>query len=239
MEDSVRRMIERRVEAVAILTFGRGHSLVEDFRQRNIPVVIVDQSSQTSGVSAIHVDYQHGIRQAVQHLAALRHVGIAFITGPEHLRSSADRTNAFQACMSEIDLEVRGKFMIEGDHTAEGGMKAMAQLAALPSPPTSVLCSNDMTAIGVLRCAFELGLSVPEQLSVIGFDDIRLAQFTIPPLTTVQMSRAGLATLAFNNLFQITNGKSAPPNRSSSLTTNLVLRSSTTLSPEGFAVLPQ
>jgi len=133
--------------------------------------------------------------------------------------------------MSEIGLEVHGTFIIEGDHTAEGGMKAMAQLAALPSPPTALLCSNDMTAIGALRRAFELGLSVPKRLSVIGFDDIRLAQFTIPPLTTVQMSRADLAALAFNQLFQIANGESAPPNKNSLLTTNLVLRSSTALSP--------
>jgi len=231
MESLVRRMIERRVEGVAILTFGLGHCVVEDFRCRKIPVVIVDQSPQSSGVSTIRVDYQHGIRQAVQHLAALRHVRIAFITGPEHLRSAADRTSAFQTCMSEIGLEVHGTFIIEGDHTAEGGMKAMAQLAALPSPPTALLCSNDMTAIGALRRAFELGLSVPKRLSVIGFDDIRLAQFTIPPLTTVQMSRADLAALAFNQLFQIANGESAPPNKNSLLTTNLVLRSSTALSP--------
>jgi LacI family transcriptional regulator, galactose operon repressor len=230
MERAVRRMIERRVEGVAILTFGLGHSLVEDFRHRNIPVVIVDHNPQMSGVSTIRVDYQHGIRQAVQHLAALRHVRIAFITGPERLRSAADRRNAFETSMGEIGLEVGCKFIIEGDHTAEGGIKAMAQLAALPSPPTAVLCSNDMTAIGVLQRAFELGLSVPKQLSVIGFDDIRLAQFTIPPLTTVQMSRADLAALAFNQLFQIANGESTPPNKSSPLTTNLVLRNSTTLS---------
>jgi DNA-binding LacI/PurR family transcriptional regulator len=230
MERSVRRMIERRVEGVAILTFGLGHCLVEEFRCRKIPVVIVDQSPQVLGVSTIRVDYQHGIRQAVQHLAALRHVHIAFITGPEHWRAAADRTNAFETCMSEIGLEVRGKFIIQGDHTAEGGMKAMAQLAALPSSPTAVLCSNDMTAIGVLRRAFELGLSVPKQLSVIGFDDIRFAQFTIPPLTTVQMSRADLAALAFNQLFQIANGESVPP-KSRPLTTSLVLRNSTTLSP--------
>jgi LacI family transcriptional regulator len=231
MERSARRMIERRVEGVAILTFGIGHSLAEDFRRRNIPVVIVDHNSQMSGVSTIRVDYQHGIRQAVQHLAALRHVRIAFITGPERLRSAADRRNAFENCMREIGLEVDRKFIIEGDHTAEGGMKAMTQLAAMPSPPTAVLCSNDMTAIGVLRRACELGLSVPKQLSVVGFDDIRLAQFTIPPLTTVQMSRADLAELAFHTLFQITNGESLLSDKENQLTTNLVLRSSTTLSP--------
>ena len=110
MELSVRRMIERRVEGVAVLTFGMEDSLLEHLRFRSVPLVFVDVGPRVPRVSNIRINYQHGIRQAVQHLAALRHE-------------------------------------IEGNHTMEGGMTALARLATLQSRPTAVMCSNDVTAV--------------------------------------------------------------------------------------------
>ena len=87
--------------------------------------------------------------------------------------------------------------MVEGDHTIEGGMKAFAELLNKNLRPTAVLCSNDMTAIGVMRKSYEDGIRIPQDFSLIGFDDIRLAQFVLPPLTTVQMSQAELVEWPF------------------------------------------
>jgi len=101
MELAVRRMIERRVDGVAILTFGMEGPLIEDFRLRKLPLVLVDVGSQIPGVSNIKIDYQHGIRQAVQHLAAMRHVRIAFVRGPAHLKSALARKGAFERAMNE------------------------------------------------------------------------------------------------------------------------------------------
>jgi LacI family transcriptional regulator len=99
--------------------------------------------------------------------------------------------------------------------------------------PTAILCSNDMTAIGVIREAYDLDLSIPSELSVIGFDDIRLAQFTTPPLTTVQMSQRELAKLAFQALISEV-GADAPSHRVEyKLVTSLILRDSTALAPTG------
>jgi DNA-binding LacI/PurR family transcriptional regulator len=86
-------------------------------------------------------------------------------------------------------------------------MQAMRKLLHLPGRPTAVVCSNDMTAIGVLREAYNCGIAVPADLSVVGFDDTHLAQFTIPPLTTVQMSQVELAEIAFNALVRSAEGK--------------------------------
>src|SRR6202040_2997983 len=146
MELAVRRMIERRVEGVAILTFGMEESLIEDLRFRKVPLVFVDVGPHVPGVSNIRVNYQHGIRQAVQHLAALRHSRIAFVTGPLHLKSALARKAAFAGAMQEIGLGVPVELVVVGDHTIEGGMRALVQLTHLPDPPTAVLCSNDMTA---------------------------------------------------------------------------------------------
>lgn len=230
MELAVRRMIERRVDGVAILTFGMEELLTENLRFRGVPLVFVDVGPDVPGVSNIRINYLGGIRQAVQHLAALRHSRIAFVAGPGQLPSAIARRAAFEDSMQEIGLRFPAEYMVEGDHTMEGGMRALSLLLSLRTTPTAVLCSNDMTAIGVMRKACDSGIRIPSELSVVGFDDIRLAEFTAPPLTTVQMSQAELARLAFaalmNDLELDTRSRR---NANYSLATSLVLRSSTAL----------
>ena len=230
MKSAVRRMIERRVEGVAILPFGMEEPLLEGLTVRNVPLVFVDVGPARPRISNIRIDYLHGIRQAVQHLAALRHEKIAFITGPLRLKSAEARRKAFLQSMQEIGLEPELDLVVEGNHTMEGGMEVFSSLLKLPVRPTAVMCSNDMTAIGVMRRSHEAGISIPKDLSVIGFDDIRLAQFVIPALTTVQMSQAELARLAFNALMADVEREAPVPNGSEyALKTNLVLRESTAL----------
>ncbi len=229
MELAVRRMIEGRVDGVAILTFGMEDELLEHLRFRNLPLVFVDVGPKAPRVSNIRVDYAHGIRQAVQHLAAMRHEHIGFVTGPLKLRSAVARKDAFEESMREIGLEVKPEFIVEGDHRLEGGKFAFQKLCKLREQPTALMCSNDMTAIGVMRQAFEFGIAVPQELSVVGFDDTRLADFMIPPLTTIQMSQTELATLAFNALLKEVKREGPAPNGTEyKLNTQLILRNSTT-----------
>ncbi len=227
---AVRRMIERRVEGVAIVTFGLEEPLLDDLKLRKVPLAFIDVGPPLPLVSNIRIDYLNGIRQAVQHLAALRHTRIAFISGPLSLKSAMARRRAFIDAIREIGLSPNPRYMIEGDHTLEGGMAALREIARLRQRPTAVLCSNDMTAIGVLRQSYEEGIGIPRDLSVIGFDDIRLAQFVIPPLTTVKMSQTEIAQLAFNALLADVERKTPSPNGSEYvLRTSLVLRDSTAL----------
>jgi LacI family transcriptional regulator, galactose operon repressor len=232
MEISVRRMIEHRVEGVAVLTFGMEDSLLEGLRFRKVPLVFVDVGPSLPGICNIRINYQQGIRQAVQHVAALRHTRVAFITGPLHLKSALARKAAFVSSMGEIGMEIGAGMIVEGDHTMEGGMKALNKLASLPHRPSAILCSNDMTAIGVMRQAFECGISIPRELSVVGFDDIRLAQFMTPPLSSVQMSQTDLARLAFKALMnELEAPETAHEQHEYILDTHLILRKSTALSP--------
>jgi DNA-binding LacI/PurR family transcriptional regulator len=230
METAVRRMIERRVEGVAIMTFGMEEVLLEDLKLRKAPLVFVDVGPPRARVSNIRIDYLHGIRQAVQHLAALRHHRIAFISGPLHLKSAEARKHAFLSSMEEIGMEADPELIVEGTHTIEGGIAAFSKLLTAPTRPTAVLCSNDMTAMGVMRKAYEEGIGIPSDLSVIGFDDIRLAQFVLPALTTVQMSQADLARLAFNALLtELQRETPVSTGTEYILKTHLVLRESTRL----------
>jgi LacI family transcriptional regulator len=231
-EIAARRMIERRVDGVAILTFGPDHSLFEIFRNRKVPVFSIDADLPGQLLKTVRVDYLHGTRQAVQHLAALGHVHIAFVSGPPRLNTAAMRRIAFQDCMQEIGLVTPPELLVQGDHTMEAGMKAISALAALPNRPSAVVCSNDLTAIGVMRQAFELALGVPGELSVVGFDDIPLAQFMIPPLTTVQMSQTEIAESAFTALLDCVECEHAGSlHEPGIIRTNLVLRRSTALAP--------
>ena len=232
MQTAVRRMIERRVEGVAVMTFGMEEVMLEGLNLRNVPLVSVDSGPDRPRVSNIRVDYLHGIRQAVQHLAALRHQRIAFISGPLRLKSAAARRQAFITSLREIGLEADPGLIVEGTHTIEGGIATLAQLFTRPKRPTAVLCSNDMTALGVMRKSYEDGIRIPQDLSVIGFDDIHLAQFVLPALTTVQMSQSELARLAFNALLAEVERETPSLTRTEYvLTTHLVLRESTALRP--------
>jgi LacI family transcriptional regulator len=233
LETTARQMIERRVGGVAILTFGDELPLIDALTARNVPVFVVDADSSGPLLKTVQIDYEHGIRQAVQHLAALGHERIAFIGGPRDLKTANIRRSAVEKCMKEIGLELLPELFVDGDHTIEAGMKALSALAAMPDRPSAVLCSNDMTAIGVMRAAFDLRLNIPQDLSVVGFDDIRLAQFMAPPLTTVQMSQTEIAQLSFSALLD-----SLEPSRHGngrqmySMKTNLILRQSTALAPD-------
>jgi DNA-binding LacI/PurR family transcriptional regulator len=228
MESCARRMLERKVDGVAVMTFGIEDFLFERFAVDNIPVVFIDAAPERPLSGFITVDYRAGIYEAVQHLAVLGHRKIGFIAGPLRLRSAAARKAAFIECMRSIGLKTNADWLVEGDHTLDGGRDAMQKVLALPDRPTAVLCSNDMTAIGVQHALFEAEMKVPDDLSIIGFDDIHLAEYTIPPLTTVRMSCKDLALRAVNLLMEQlhpSSGKTIAPHPR--IDTKLVVRQTT------------
>ena len=200
MASCVRRMIERKVDGVAVMTFGIEEPLLDHLADQKIPLVYVDSRPQQPTAMTLNVDYQHGIWQGVQHLAVLGHRKIAFLSGPLNLHTAQLRCQAFKNSLKQIGIKTNPAWLIEGDHALEGGLRGMEQLLQLNDRPTAIMCSNDMTAIGVMHAAFDAGLHVPEDISVIGFDDIHIAQFTYPPLTTIRMSCRELAQGAISIL---------------------------------------
>jgi LacI family transcriptional regulator len=182
------------------------------------------------GISLLRVDYHHGIRQGVQHLAVLGHREIAFISGPRRLHSAQSRQKAFTGSLEECGIRLNPAWIVEGDHTMEGGIDAMGRLLQ-GRVPTAVMCSNDMTAIGALRVLAKAGLRVPDDMSVIGFDDIHLAEFVYPPLTTVRMSRHDLARAAFSALRSHVEPMHARAKKTWPIPTKLTVRQSTGYPP--------
>ena len=236
----VRRMLERKVEGVAVLTFGEEEPVLDQLAHHEIPMVLAEFRLGVGKVSTILLDYKTGIHAAVNHLVQLGHRRIAFLAGPHKLHSAITRENDYRTAMEAAGLPIEKNWVIECDHTAKGGVAGFGQLQALAAKPTAILCSNDMTAIGVLRAAYMEGLRVPQDLSVVGLDDIDFAEFTLPPLTTIRLSRSELAHAAFDALRQQAEEPNNPEmQREFLVSTSLVVRElpPTTLNQPGVSLI--
>jgi DNA-binding LacI/PurR family transcriptional regulator len=237
-EALIRRMLQRSVDGVAIMTFGIEEKLIQKLVERAFPLVFVDAGPELPNIRVLKVNYCEGIREAVQHLTALGHRQIAFVSGPLQMRSAVARRDAFLSATSELGITVPPEHLVEGTHTMEGGIKAAEQLLSIARLPTAIMCSNDMTAIGVLHGLHRQAHPVPLDISVVGFDDIHLAQFMLPPLTTIQMSCKQLATAAVQALRAgIEPNHPQAQQREWTISTHLVVRQSTS-NPRGSLAAP-
>jgi LacI family transcriptional regulator len=226
MAGCVRRMVERKVDGVAIMTSEADPDLVMELNRKNIPTVLLDTGRPGPLTANVTIEYGHGIHQALQHLLGLNHRSIAFITGPLQLSSARTRQAAYLAGLKNAGIPVRGEMVVHGDHRIEGGALAMKELLNLPTRPTAVIASNDLMAIGALGAIHEAGLKVPEDISLVGFDDIAFARLTQPPLTTVALSREQLAITALTAVERLIENGTREQSEYR-LPTSLVVRCST------------
>ena len=226
MAECVRRMLERKVDGAAIMTSEADPSLLVDLTRRDIPMVFMDTGTNTARTANIMIDYGQGIQEALQHLFSLNHRRIAFIAGPLNLQSARRRLDAFVSGIKARGLNADPDLIEKGDQRMEGGISAMRNLLRLKEPPTAVIASNDLTAIGALGTIHDAGLEVPRDISLVGFDDISFAHLTQPPLTTILLSRSQLAVTALAALEKLIRRQTG--NSSDySIPTHLVLRGST------------
>lgn len=223
----IRRLVQRRVEGVAVMTFRAESHLLDELIAQDIPLVTVDVSAGAPRSLVLEVDYARGINQAVQHLALLGHRRIGFASGPMPHLTNVRRKEGFLQSAKQIGLSGEASPVFLGDHTFEGGTEAALFFLRQRVRPTAIICSNDMMAVGVLRILAERAIQVPAEMSVVGFDDIHLAEFANPPLSTVRMSRQDLARAAFNGLKQLQEAASPATLSTIRVETNLIVRQST------------
>ncbi len=209
MKICVTRMLQRKVDGVAIMTSEMDEGLVEVFSRRHIPLVFLDTGTPGPGVSCVRIDYAAGVQMAMTHLIGLGHRRIGFISGPMRLSSARTRHTAFTERVAREDLTCTPEMIQEGNHRVDGGEAAMKRMLNSGARPTAVVASNDLTAIGAMGAITQFGLRVPQDISVIGFDDIQLSAFTMPPLTTISLSRAEIANAAFRALLHARNDDDA------------------------------
>jgi DNA-binding LacI/PurR family transcriptional regulator len=177
----------RHCDAIVLLGDMRDQPrLIEDLAGARVPVVALWQGSRPSEIASVSVDNGAGIRTVLDHLTGLGHRRIAFVGGRQ-LGDIKEREEAFVEYLARLREPLREGYVQHGPNDPAGGVAALQRLLALPEPPTAIAASTDVLAIGLLHAAHERGLRVPNHLSITGFDDIQLAAFSVPALTTVRM----------------------------------------------------
>jgi LacI family transcriptional regulator len=196
----VRVLSEKQVDGLIVLSSGGDPELLDTLRSASMPQVVVDREIDDLAADLVEVDHEGGARIAVEHLIGLGHTRIACIAGPHALSSARQRVQGWRSGLQAAGLECDVAMVANGHFTAEGGHAAMRALQ--PLRPTAVFASNDLMAIGAICAAAEAGLHVPRDLSVIGFDDIALAAYSNPPLTTIAQPKHQTGELAARMLMQ-------------------------------------
>jgi LacI family transcriptional regulator len=188
------------------------------------PVVMVDHRGSAIKLPAIDVDNYTGGRIATEHLLSLGHKRIGFISGL--FEASAARVRGYKEALVNAGIPFDQNLVVAGDFLQPSGFNATIELLALANPPTAIFAANDLMAFGALEAIKEHGLRVPQDISVIGFDDIPMASQVFPPLTTIRQPLAEMGRAAVRMMLAKLRGVEPPSNRIT-LATELVERAST------------
>lgn len=198
---------------------------------RDIPFVVVDPAGDPGAeVPSIGATNWHGGLAATRHLVELGHHRIGVISGPSRMMCSRARIDGYRAAMETAGLPVDPLLLREGDFHHESGYALGLELLRLPDPPTAIFAGNDLQALGLYEAARELGLRIPDELSVVGFDDLPLARWISPPLTTVRQPLTEMAEAAARLVVELSRGHK-PATLRADLATSLVERASTAPPP--------
>jgi LacI family transcriptional regulator len=223
----VQHLASRRTDAVVLTVTDFQAGIADEISKLNTPVVLVDPVGGTApDVPAVAATNFEGGQTATQHLLRLGHRRIGVITGPTQLACSRERMQGYRAALTKAGIQADPRLEHWGDFMADSGEAAAARMLNLPEPPTAIFACSDQCAAGVYKEARRRGLSIPADLSVIGFDDVMIAQWLQPPLTTIRQPLEEMAREAIRMAMQLVHGTPIPHPRQR-LATRLVVREST------------
>lgn len=221
-----RVLMEKRIDGLILVASGSDQELNQLLADEDIPKVLVDREVPGVAADFIEADHEQGGYLATRYLIDLGHRAIACVAGPKTLLPSGDRVQGYWRALQEAGIPFREEFLAHSDFTSQGGYTAFQQLLALKQRPTAIFASNDLMAIGGLCAAQQAGMKIPEQLSVIGYDDIALASFSTPPLTTIAQPKHEIGVLTAQVMVKRIQNAELPLRREM-LETKLIVRQST------------
>ncbi len=222
----VARLSNGMVDGLLIVLPGGLPDYVERLRADAFPFVLIDYDADAPGCSVVNATNRSGTRAAIRHLIELGHRRIACIMGLEAVGSAHERLAGYRDAMTEAGLPIGPEDIQPGDFMGVGGHAAAVALLSRPDPPTAIFASSDLAAFGVVRAARERGMQVPDDLSVVGFDDIPEAAWMTPALTTVRQPLRDMGRAAVRQLLERVEDPRMPPARLA-LETELIVRGST------------
>ncbi|WPG36983.1 LacI family DNA-binding transcriptional regulator [Variovorax sp. EBFNA2] len=203
-------LAERRIDGLIVVSTGADEddSLATQLRGLRIPTVLVDREIADPACDLVETAHMQGGLLAVRHLLSLGHKRIACIGGPTGVTSSEQRIEGWRMALAETGSAPNADALLwRGGFTSQGGYEAMHAILRTEQKPSAVFVCNDLMAIGALRAAHESGVRVPDELSIVGFDDIELSAYTSPPLTTVAQPKERIGALAVDMLLERMGGK--------------------------------
>lgn len=220
---AVRGLREKRVDAVIVSASRVGDLYLPLWEEIQVPVVLVNNEQASQRVHFVASDDAQGGRLAVEYLLSLGHSRIGYIAGPAANKSSASRLQGYREALRAAGIAPDPRWVSQGNGRFEGGGQGLLPLLALSPRPTAVFCYNDATAIGALHFARQAGVRVPQELSLVGFDDIAVAAYTEPPLTTVAQHKYEMGRRVAEMALELVGGRSV---ENVILPTTLVIRGS-------------
>jgi DNA-binding LacI/PurR family transcriptional regulator len=184
---AVETLRSKRVDGVIVASSRVGALYMEHLERIGVPVVLINNHNEQSGryTFSIGVDNEDGGRLATNHLLELGHCRIAYVTGPADHSDDLGRLAGYREALAAVGIPLDPALVTPGTGRTGGGERALRLLMELDDPPTAVFCYNDMTAIGLMGAARATGLAVPDDLAIVGFDDIPFASYVQPSLTTI------------------------------------------------------
>jgi DNA-binding LacI/PurR family transcriptional regulator len=202
----VRLFEERRVDGILILSSRVGALYMPLLSELRVPIVLINSHHPDQFAHSVMIDNLGGSLAAVQHLIQLGHRRIAYLGDQYGLQSDTERFAGYRQALALADFPFTPELVVHADGKSEGALPATNRLLAMEDPATAVFCYNDLTAIGALRALRGHGLRVPDDMSVVGFDDLAIASYTEPPLTTVRQPKQQMGRMAVDILCNLISG---------------------------------
>jgi DNA-binding LacI/PurR family transcriptional regulator len=204
---------QKKVDGVIILGSWRGDPRLRALSENKYPTVLLHASSDLPNISSVDVNNDSIIEHFVEYLTGLGHRRIAFISGDLSVLNAYQRLEAYKKNVAERGLPLEDELVFKGDWSSRSGFEAFSHFLKLRPVPSAVIASNDHMAIGFLKAADEHHLSIPGDMSLVGIDDIEMASFTSPTLTTMRQPMRTIASAAVETLIGSMNDREKPASR--------------------------
>ena len=195
-KDAVEFLISRNCDALIMHAEALSDEYLLELNQSKLPIALVNRQVEGLSEACTTLDNEKGGYLATRHLLELGHKNIAYISGPIEKRDAKLRLEGHNRALSEAGLLVNSELVFEGNYTEEDGKLGLLELMARDLPFTALVCANDWMASGAISCARDLGMSLPHDLSIVGFDDVVFAHHVFPRLTTVSNPVANMAEMS-------------------------------------------
>jgi len=231
-ENLIKVLRESQVDGLIITTTNLKGKVLRSLVAENYPFVLLFSTIKSGPISAVGIDNFRGGYLATSHLVALGHKRIGMVAGNFSITDrSFHRWHGYQKCLRDNGIPYDRELLVQTDYSLSAGRYSIKKLLELSAPPTAVFCSNDYIALGAIKGAREMGLTLPEQLSIVGFDDMQTASYIVPALTTIRQPAYQMGRRAAELLLQLMENPTKSVQDMKEI--SLVIRESTTAAPRG------